>query len=89
MTIVLTIHQPSSEITALFDRVICISDGEQIYNGKCDQSMKAYFKTLGVEMPRYVNPADFLIKLAIDPKIVSKRLQHSELVKKCQRELVF
>ena len=60
-----------------------MSDGEQIYNGKCDQSMKGYFKKFGVIMPKYVNPADFLIKLAIDSKIVDKRLKHSELVKKC------
>jgi ABC-type multidrug transport system ATPase subunit len=44
MTIVCTIHQPSSEMTSLFDRVICMSEGEHIYNGQCDQTIKNYFK---------------------------------------------
>ena len=32
-TIIATIHQPSSEIFMMFDRVIFLSDGYTIYNG--------------------------------------------------------
>jgi ATP-binding cassette subfamily G (WHITE) protein 2 len=84
MTIVLTIHQPSSQITSLFDKVICMSDGEIIYNGRCDDSIKDYFLRLGVQMPKYVNPADFLIKLAAEPKLIDSNLGHSLIVKKCK-----
>lgn len=34
MTIITSIHQPSSEIFMKFDKVIVLSDGNQIYNDK-------------------------------------------------------
>lgn len=37
MTILSTIHLPSSEIFHTFDRVIILSDGYVIYNGKTNQ----------------------------------------------------
>ena len=33
MSILATIHQPSAEILYMFDRVILMSEGYQIYNG--------------------------------------------------------
>ncbi len=33
MTVLATIHQPSSEIFYMFDRIILLSEGQTIYNG--------------------------------------------------------
>ena len=61
-TIIVTIHQPRSEIWALFDRLILLSDGNLIYSGLASHSI-AYFDRLGYKLPDYVNPAEFLIDL--------------------------
>ena len=34
LAVVATIHQPSSELFFMFDRVIVLSEGRTIYNGK-------------------------------------------------------
>ena len=69
MTIVSTIHQPSSDLFHLFDRVIILSEGYTIYNGK-NTDIIPYLKSNEITMPPYTNPADFLIKLAIEPKLI-------------------
>lgn len=51
---------------ALFDRVICLSEGYTIYNGE-RQNLISHFAKVGVEVPKFTNPADFLIRLAIFP----------------------
>jgi len=67
-TIIATIHQPRSEIWALFDRLVLLSEGSLIYSGPASASM-IYFDRLGYTLPDYVNPAEFLIDLtAIDTR---------------------
>ena len=48
-----------------------------------------YFKSnFSFEMPRFVNPAEFLIKVAIDPKHVGQPLlNHDQMAKVCNREI--
>lgn len=66
-TIICTIHQPSSEIFELFDRLCLLSDGNLAFNGpinKCNE----FFESQGYKVPVNYNPADFFIKtLAIVP----------------------
>ncbi len=62
-TIVITIHQPRSEIWALFDRLVLLSEGQSIYSGPTSASLP-HFGRLGYEIPQYCNPAEFLIDLA-------------------------
>ncbi|RNA15896.1 white isoform X1 [Brachionus plicatilis] len=60
-TIICTIHQPSSEIFELFDRLCLLSDGKLAFNGpinKCNQ----FFESQGYKVPVNYNPADFYIK---------------------------
>jgi len=42
MAVLATIHQPSSELFMMFDRVIIMSDGYNIYTGPPDK-VKPYF----------------------------------------------
>ena len=63
-TVITTIHQPSSRLYRMFDKVIVLSDGCPIYSGKADQVMD-YFGSIGyVPAFNFVNPADFLLDLA-------------------------
>lgn len=63
MTIICTIHQPSSELFQIFDRAIVLSRGYTIYNGEV-KNITPYFSNLGIEFPRFSNPADYLLKIA-------------------------
>ena len=62
-TIVISIHQPRSEIWALFDHVILLARGTPLFSGPAATSL-SHFKDLGHEIPPFVNPAEFLIDLA-------------------------
>lgn len=63
-TVVTTIHQPSSRLYRMFDKVVVLSDGSPIYTGSASRVMD-YFCSIGF-MPgfNFVNPADFLLDLA-------------------------
>ena len=60
-TVLATIHQPSSDIFSLFDRLVFLSDGYCIYQGPANVST-LHFKKFGVECPRFANPSDFFMK---------------------------
>ncbi|KAI2486328.1 ABC transporter [Pyrenophora tritici-repentis] len=59
-TIIVTIHQPRSEIWDLFDNVILLSRGKPAYAGNAKECLP-YFAKLGHEMPPFTNPAEYLI----------------------------
>ena len=61
-TIIVTIHQPRSEIWGLFDNVILLTRGSPAYAGKAESCLQ-YFAKLGHEMPPFTNPAEYLIDL--------------------------
>ncbi|EAS06409.2 ABC transporter family protein (macronuclear) [Tetrahymena thermophila SB210] len=61
-TIIFTIHQPSSDIWNLFDRVCLLADGKFVYQGKRENIIE-YFNTINFKCPRYSNPADYFISL--------------------------
>lgn len=60
--VISTIHQPRSDIYKLFDLILLVSQGEQIYFGKADH-MIDYFSSLGYSCPLFTNPADFVLDL--------------------------
>lgn len=62
-TIIVTIHQPRSEIWGLFDRLILLSGGSPVYSGPLSDCLP-YFDDLGHGLPAFVNPAEHLIDLA-------------------------
>lgn len=67
-TIISTIHQPSSEVFALFDRVLLMGEGRLAYLGQTHGAV-SFFKGLGYSCPTTYNPADFFIStLAVDPE---------------------
>lgn len=62
-TVIVSIHAPRSEIWNLFDRVVLLSRGAPLYSGPINAAL-LHFEGLGYAMPKFVNPAEFLIDLA-------------------------
>ncbi|KAK7306977.1 hypothetical protein VNO77_39639 [Canavalia gladiata] len=63
-TVVATIHQPSSRLYWMFNKVLLLSDGYPIYIGQTGRVMD-YFESIGfVPTFNFMNPADFLLDLA-------------------------
>lgn len=52
MTILATIHLPSSEIFHTFDRVIILSDGYTLYNGPTE-AVPGFLASLEITMGKY------------------------------------
>ncbi|KAK6925676.1 ABC transporter-like, ATP-binding domain [Dillenia turbinata] len=84
-TVVTTIHQPSSRLYHMFDKVVLLSEGYPIYSGPASSALE-YFSSIGFSTPITVNPAEFLLDLAngIDPN--SKHMaEQSEKVRQEQK----
>jgi hypothetical protein len=62
-TILLTIHQPSSETFFLFDNVIFMKSGRVLYHGAVP-AIVPHFHKLGHHCPSNFNPADFVMSLS-------------------------
>ncbi|XP_071555075.1 protein white-like isoform X1 [Temnothorax nylanderi] len=66
-TIVATLHQPSSELFAMFDKILLMAEGRVAFMGTAAQAC-TFFKTLGAACPSNYNPADFFVQvLAVMP----------------------
>ncbi|XP_029116383.1 ABC transporter G family member 26 [Elaeis guineensis] len=61
-TIITTIHQPSSRMFHMFDKLLLISEGYPIYHGEARECMQ-YFASLGFVPEIAMNPAEFLLDL--------------------------
>ncbi|GMH27536.1 hypothetical protein Nepgr_029379 [Nepenthes gracilis] len=78
-TVVTTIHQPSSRLYRLFDKLVVLCDGWPIYSGSAGRAME-YFGSIGyVPAFNFVSPADFLLDLASGITSDSKQEDHHEL----------
>eukprot|EP01134_Creolimax_fragrantissima_P007704 CFRG7704T1 len=62
-TTIATIHQPSSDVFNLFDKLCLLVAGHVVYLGPANESVK-YFEDMGFIYPKEMNPADFLIAVA-------------------------
>ncbi|KAL3828210.1 hypothetical protein ACJIZ3_017012 [Penstemon smallii] len=60
-TIVSSIHQPSSEVFALFDDLLLLSNGETIYFGEAKMALK-FFADAGFPCPSRRNPSDHFLR---------------------------
>lgn len=62
-TVITTIHQPSSIIFHMFDKLLLLSDGHILYYGHRSEAM-SYFASVGFSPSYATNPADYLLDLA-------------------------
>lgn len=82
-TLILSIHQPRSDIFFLFDYITILSNGGRpVYSGNVNDVLP-HFAALGHHMPLHVNPADFLIDIsAVDSRTAELEAISSERVDK-------
>lgn len=67
-TVVVTIHQPNSLITALFDDFMLLAGGEMVYGGPWAGAVGA-FESVGCSCPQYMNPSDHFLAVLRDPEV--------------------
>ncbi|RMZ87504.1 hypothetical protein DV736_g5264, partial [Chaetothyriales sp. CBS 134916] len=63
-TVIFTIHQPRSNIVALFDQLILLAKGCPVYSGPFS-TCQAYFDSIGYACPPGFNIADYLVDLTM------------------------
>ena len=67
-TVIFTIHQPRSNIVALFDQLILLAKGRTVYSGPF-AACQPYFDNIGYPCPPGFNIADFLVDLTMHASI--------------------
>lgn len=67
-TVIFTIHQPRSNIVALFDRLILLAQGRTVYSGPFS-SCQQYFDNSGYSCPPGFNIADYLVDLTMHASV--------------------
>jgi hypothetical protein len=55
-----TVHQPSSEILALFDKLILLAEGKVVFHGTLAEAL-VHFEELGYPCPDQYNPGDHFL----------------------------
>ena len=63
-TVVFTIHQPRSNIVALFDQLMLLAEGRLVYSGPF-RSCQSYFDSIGYSCPPGFNIADYMVDLTM------------------------
>ncbi|CAL0331642.1 unnamed protein product [Lupinus luteus] len=88
-TVITTIHQPSSRLYYMFDKVVLLSEGCPIYYGPASTALD-YFSSIGFSSCMTVNPADLLLDLANgiapDSKHATEQSESLEQERKVVRE---
>jgi len=65
LTVVTTIHSPSSSIFDKFDSLIVLDEGRVFYRGHAKDLVRYLSETLGRTVPAQFNPADFLLDVLV------------------------
>ena len=53
-----TIHQPRSNIFALFDQLLLLVNGHSVFTGPAKSAVD-YFASIGHKCEQFMNPADY------------------------------
>uniref|UniRef100_A0A8C5M667 ATP binding cassette subfamily G member 5 n=1 Tax=Leptobrachium leishanense TaxID=445787 RepID=A0A8C5M667_9ANUR len=73
--VIISIHQPRSELFNVFDKIAIMTCGELIFCGQPDE-MIAFFNDNGYECPEHSNPFDFYVDLtSVDTRTKERELE--------------
>lgn len=75
-TLVISIHQPRSNVFKLFDKLVLLSGGEMIYSGTTDK-VTDFLCACGYNHPSDYNIADYLIDITFEPSQFETRKDNS------------
>lgn len=75
---IFTIHQPRSNIVALFDRLILLAKGKTVYSGPFS-SCQQYFDNIGYSCPPGFNIADYLVDLTMHASVARSPIDEEPL----------
>jgi len=75
-TIICTVHQPRSQVFALFDQLLLLSRGSVVYQGPAVKADE-WFEQLGYPCPAHFNPADFLLDLLTESRSSNNSNTHT------------
>lgn len=67
-TVVFTIHQPRSNIVAMFDQLVLLARGRTVYSGPFAQCQE-YFNSIGYACPPGFNIADYLVDMTMNAEV--------------------
>ncbi|KAF9927373.1 hypothetical protein FBU30_003279 [Linnemannia zychae] len=70
-TVIMTIHQPRSDIFYMFDQTLVVTKGACLYFGPTATAAD-YFSRRGLVCPPNYNIADYLLDIAMDQELVAK-----------------
>ncbi|XP_078321150.1 protein white-like [Crassostrea virginica] len=80
-TVLCTIHQPSSEVFALFDEIYLLAEGNCVFTGNTMFGLD-FFHSQGFPCPMNYNPADhFILTLAMIPGY--EQTSHTKIQRLC------
>lgn len=85
LTIIATIHTPSAETFLQFDRCILLAEGFTIYNGS-PHMIREYFEQKGFEFKKYMNLADWLLKVAMNTQTLCPKQSIEKLAISCHEQ---
>lgn len=60
VTVICTLHQPSSQIYEMLDKITFISKGNACFHGTLEQA-EAFFASIGKVVPSHFNPSDYYL----------------------------
>jgi ABC-type multidrug transport system ATPase subunit len=72
-TVIVTVHQPTSEVFALADSLYLLSEGTAVFYGKASEA-NGYFASLGYECPSYSSQIGYYLRLLI---VQSRETDHA------------
>ncbi len=64
-TIILSIHQPRSNIFSMIDRLLLLTKGQMVYSGPSHEVLLSHFEAIGFKCPPGYNIADYISNSSI------------------------
>ncbi|XP_043940044.1 ABC transporter G family member 9-like [Protopterus annectens] len=85
-TVVSSIHQPSSQIFFMFDKLLLMSDGEIAYFGET-ANIVDFFASIEMPCDPHYNPADFILtKVKESPEVRAHIIEASNELRKSNKQ---